>query len=215
VGLKVMLALGAAHAVTSCAHEVTALTATMEVEALALVYTATPGAGNKVKKTKRSLRPVNLLNRLLIPNAHTVLTPNDVLIEIRATMYRRSQQKDSGGGGGGGGLFEWYAGVVGIVVHVQVTVQNNSGPFPCMFARASFLVATIQMRDCSGVSLHHFLGFASFFGILLWPFPSVRSLFIKFSVSDVSASWPAGWIISLRMRTDSSSAEQIFRVGSA
>jgi hypothetical protein len=42
-----------------------------------------------------------------------------MLIKIRVTMYRSSQQ-DSGGGGG---LFEWYAGVVVVgVVHVRVIV---------------------------------------------------------------------------------------------
>ena len=114
-----MLALGAAHAVTSCAHEATASTATMEVEALMLVCTTTwielwsasawvtaaPGAGNKVRKTKRSSRhgiltPVNLSNALASPNTQAVLTTNDMLIKIRVTMYRSSQQ-DSGGGGGG------------------------------------------------------------------------------------------------------------------
>ena len=132
-GLKVMLTLGAAHAVTSCAHEATESTATMEVEALALVYTATwielwtaslwvaaaPGAGNKARKMKRSSRhgiltPVNLSNALASPNTHAVLTINAMLIKIRAMVYRSSQQ-DSGGGGGGR-MFEWYAGVV----HVRV-----------------------------------------------------------------------------------------------
>jgi hypothetical protein len=65
------------------------------------------------------LTPVNLSNALARPNSHAVLTINDMLIKIRATTYRSSQQ-DSGGGGGGG-LFEWYAGVVG-VVHVRVIV---------------------------------------------------------------------------------------------
>jgi hypothetical protein len=140
VGLKVMLALGAAHAVTSCAHEATASTATMEVEALMLVCTTTwielrsasawvtaaPGAGNKVRKTKRSSRhgiltPVNLSNAFASPNTHAVITTNDILIEIRVTKYRSSQKKDSGGGGG---LFEWCAGVVVVVgvVHVRVIV---------------------------------------------------------------------------------------------
>jgi hypothetical protein len=134
-----MLTLGAAHAVTSCAQEVTVSTATMEMEALMLVCTTTwielwsasawvtaaPGAGNKVRKTKRSSRhgiltPVNLSNAFASPNTHAVLTTNDMLIKTRVTTYRNSQQKDSGGGGG---LFEWCAGVVVVgVVHVRVIV---------------------------------------------------------------------------------------------
>ena len=137
-GLKVMWALGAAHAVTSCAQEVTVSTATIEVEALALVYTATwielwfaspwvaatPGVGNKVRKMMSSwhgiLTPVNLSNALASPNAHAVLTTNDMLIKDTVMKYRSSQQKESGGGGGGGGMFEWYTGVVG-VVHVRAS----------------------------------------------------------------------------------------------
>jgi hypothetical protein len=41
-----------------------------------------------------------------------------MVIKVRVTTYRISQQKDSGGGGGGGGMFEWYAGVM----HVWVIV---------------------------------------------------------------------------------------------
>ena len=41
MGLNVMLALAALHAVTSCAQEATVLTAAMAVEGLALVCTAT------------------------------------------------------------------------------------------------------------------------------------------------------------------------------
>ena len=141
VGLNVMLALGAAHAVTSCcAHEATLSTATMEVEAL-LVYTAiwielwfaspwvaaTPGAGNKARKMKSSwhgiLTPVNLSNVLVNPNTHAVLRSKAALTKDTVMKYRSSQQKDSGGGGGGGGMFEWYAGVVGVgIVHVRVIV---------------------------------------------------------------------------------------------
>ena len=94
-------------------------------------------------------------------------------------------------------MLEGYAGAV----HVR--------PFPHMLAGASFLVAIIQMRFCSGVSFHRFLGFASFF---------VRSLFIKFSMPDVSAPWHewlAGNTTALLVRTGSSSAEQIFRARSA
>ena len=137
-----MLTLGAAHAVTSCAQEVTASTATKEVEALALVYTATwielwsaspwvaatPGAGNNARKMKSSsrhgiLKPVNLSNAFASPNTHAVLTTNAMLIKTRVMAYRSSQQRDSGGGGG---LFEWCAGVVVVVVvgvvHVRVIV---------------------------------------------------------------------------------------------
>jgi hypothetical protein len=97
-----MLALVLLHEVTSCAHEVTVSIAAMAVEALALVYTATwielwfaspwwvaaaPGAGSKVRKMKSSwheiLTPVNLLNALVSPNAHAVLTTNDMLNKIR------------------------------------------------------------------------------------------------------------------------------------
>jgi hypothetical protein len=68
------------------------------------------------------LTPVNLSNALASPNAHAVLTTNDMISKIRATTYRSSQQ-DSGGGGGGG-LFGWCAGVVvaGVVLHVRVIV---------------------------------------------------------------------------------------------
>jgi hypothetical protein len=95
-----MFALEKAHAVTSCAHEV--------VGDGGPWVAAAPGAGNKVRKTKRSSRhgiltPINLLNRLSNPKAQAVVTTNDMLIEIRATTYRSSQQKDSGGSGGGEG----------------------------------------------------------------------------------------------------------------
>jgi hypothetical protein len=46
-----------------------------------------------------------------------VLTINDMLIKIRATTYRSSQQ-DSGGDGGGGLFEQWYVGAV----HVRIIV---------------------------------------------------------------------------------------------
>jgi hypothetical protein len=231
--LNVMLTLVLLHAVTSCAQEATSSIETMEVEVLTLVYTVTwielwftspwvaaaPGAANKVRKMKSSsqhgiLTPAKLSNclanpnahavdlskALVGPNAHAVLTTNDMLNEIRVTTYRSSQQKDSGGGGGGGGTFEWYTGVV----HVRVIVLNISGPYPHTFVGTSVLVAIIQMHFCPGVIGFGRFGFAS----------SPVSLFMKFSMSDVPVPWLAEWIIS-SMRTDSSSAEQIFGVGSA
>jgi hypothetical protein len=111
----------------------------MTVEALVLLCTAirielwsaspwvaaAPGVGNKVRQTKSSSRhgiltPANLLNCLANPNTQAVLRIKAALIKTNVMMYRSSQQKDSGGGGGGGGgMFEWYAGVVGIM-HVRV-----------------------------------------------------------------------------------------------
>jgi hypothetical protein len=207
MGLKVMLTFGVAHAVTSCDQEVTASTATMAVEVLALMYlftttwielwsaspwvAAAPGAGDKVKKAKSSsrhgiLRPVNLSN----PNAQTVLTTNDALIQSRVVMY------SGGGGGGTGGVgsFDWYTGIM----HVNVF---NSGPSSHML-EGTFLSAIIPGH-------HFFGGFASLLG------PSSISLFRKFSMSDVRVTRLAGYISSLFMRTDSSSAEQVYRVGSA